>query len=562
MSVARELVPLTAIYAIAFFFTRPYFMGDTASYAIAVLNQERGRFHSFPNNFWDFGHVLWRPLGWIVHQGFTRYFLYTTPGEELLSICAGLIAVSAAAGLVSVLLLHSLAGRFVKGIARWLISLLFLSFYAFLNYVHSGSAYVPGLMCTMLGLWLLVRAVERGKPRPLDAILSGAALAASVLLWFPYVLTLPAVFVLALLWPRLTGLAAARSWRAQLPLLLGSAATAGLLVLAGYTAVLVHMHFYSPAGVKAWIAHSRHGAVPTKRLLRFGSGLPRSFLFMGDDTLAFKRFLFKDPYAPTSLLQLIGASLWKVFLFYVFAAALAWALLKSSLGRTFAIALAAAAVPVFVFAVFLFEPGSPERYLQLYPFLALAIACSIAGVGKMRPAHFVIGAFAIIAIATNQLSLSRGRSEARFAKAAERARALKGKVSEDGLVVVVTQHDDLFDFSMTDVFHPANRGTVFPFYDVVPFGSVDLPRWKSEFARQSLSPLENGEAVWISKRLLVDRPRPEWNWTEGDDPRVSWKDLPAFFRQLEQAESIGGEDGFFKLAPSAANRTLLRQQLG
>ncbi len=66
-----------------------------------------------------------------------------------------------------------------------------------------------------------------------------------------------------------------------------------------------------------------------------------------------------------------------------------------------------------------------------------------------------------------------------------------------------------------------------------------------------------GGDVWFSKRLLSERPRAEWNWVEGDDRRVAWVDLPAFFSQFEMGESVGGDNGFVLLQPTQRNRDYL-----
>ena len=65
-----------------------------------------------------------------------------------------------------------------------------------------------------------------------------------------------------------------------------------------------------------------------------------------------------------------------------------------------------------------------------------------------------------------------------------------------------------------------------------------------------------GGEVWVSKRLWSVNPLPDWDWVEGDDGRVSWKDIPEFFRPLQIAEELGGSDGFFRLtrADSSVSR--------
>ena len=62
--------------------------------------------------------------------------------------------------------------------------------------------------------------------------------------------------------------------------------------------------------------------------------------------------------------------------------------------------------------------------------------------------------------------------------------------------------------------------------------------------------------MWIRKRVLAARPRPEWNWVEGADPRLSWAGIHTFFSRLDVGQSIGDDDGFALLLSSPNNRAL------
>jgi hypothetical protein len=46
---------------------------------------------------------------------------------------------------------------------------------------------------------------------------------------------------------------------------------------------------------------------------------------------------------------------------------------------------------------------------------------------------------------------------------------------------------------------------------------------------------------------------------EGDDKRISWADIPAFFRKLDLLPPVGGADGFAEVAPSEQNRKLFAE---
>ncbi len=101
---------------------------------------------------------------------------------------------------------------------------------------------------------------------------------------------------------------------------------------------------------------------------------------------------------------------------------------------------------------------------------------------------------------------------------------------------------------MSFPFDPAVRRASLPVYDVVQVSNERSHTWKREFAQKALHSLGQGQAVWVSKRMLAARPEPAWGWTEGDDPNGSWKELRPFFSGLSYWADVGGSDGFLELA--------------
>ncbi len=77
-------------------------------------------------------------------------------------------------------------------------------------------------------------------------------------------------------------------------------------------------------------------------------------------------------------------------------------------------------------------------------------------------------------------------------------------------------------------------------------------------SKTMLAAWRRGGRVWISRRLMQPKPSPAW-WIEGDDSRVRWADVFAFYGSLEYANPAGGEDGFLELQPSPSNETRLQQ---
>jgi hypothetical protein len=125
---------------------------------------------------------------------------------------------------------------------------------------------------------------------------------------------------------------------------------------------------------------------------------------------------------------------------------------------------------------------------------------------------------------------------------------------------VATTHlqDELNSFTRDFLFNPINRNGNLRYSPVIAMNATDGDRWRSNFASVVNEVWSRGGDMWVSKRLITERPRPEWAWVEGDDPRISWNDLYKFFSQFEFNQSAGGEDGFLLLEPTERNSHILK----
>ena len=169
--------------------TGGHFHGDSIDYVADILRGDRAA-------MWEFGHLLWRPLGWLVGQATVPLLtaLFGTDAREGLILT--LYAINWLSGLGCVLLLRALVGRLgPTGWSAALVTIAFLISHAFLNFAHTGSAYVPGLFCLLLGAVLSTRPAASGW----TALFAGIAFAGAVCLWFLYILALPAALLLPLI---------------------------------------------------------------------------------------------------------------------------------------------------------------------------------------------------------------------------------------------------------------------------------------------------------------------------------------------------------------------------
>lgn len=278
----------------------------------------------------------------------------------------------------------------------------------------------------------------------------------------------------------------------------------GALICAEAYVPVMAAQVHSVAEAREWAARNRYGIEPNRGYVRMLAGITRSFLYLGQDTVAWKRLLFRASGNRASVAEAAASGLWKVAIVYLVLAWLALRLLRRHRTLLWCLTVNAARVPFF--APFLFDPGPPERYYPLFPLLFLGFACVIA----------------------------------------EPERSRMGRGVPVGLFVNARPFD------------PASR-VRYQLVSAIPLGTVRMNTWKADLANLAFDSWRRGGHIRISLRVLAASPRPEWGWVEGDDQRISWHGVGAFFGKLDLLPPAGGADGFAELAPSEQNRKLLRE---
>ena len=541
-SVGIYLIPV-AVYLVATLLSDAYFMGDTPGYTTSILAYEHGGSFNWDNAFWEFGHLLWRPLGHLAFHLFSPITTRVVGGDERLQLTLSLMFLSWLSGLFSVVFLRRLLGQFVES---WIANVIVVGACfsnAFLNYAQTGCSYVTGLLLLIVGLTLLVETRAQDRLVYKQLIAGAACLAGSVCMWFPFVLVLPAALV--------TPVVLGRSFRMGVPATLRATLFTAILLGLAYIAVLVHLRIFTLEALRTWMLAAGHGYNQTG-IPRMVFGLARSFVNMGDDGILFKRYLLHDPYSPVTLIQLVRFSLWKLLAFYLALGTVGIVTLCSDKGRRVIAIVLVAALPILYFALFVFEGGMPERYLPLWPFLFLLFAISM-GSFSLRIVRYVVIAFVGVMIISNFGAMSKWTLQRKQELIKPRISELYGRLKPNSLIAATHLQDELTSFYYNYPFNPLNRHGDVTVYNVLEPGAARILTWREDFAAKVGVTWRNDGDLWISKRFFASRPRPEWNWTEGDDRRVSWPMLPAFFSQFEVADSLGGEDGFVLLARTPAN---------
>jgi hypothetical protein len=537
---ARDRAVLGCAYVLLVALTVPFFMGDTVGYAGAILERR----------FTDFGHFGWYLLGYVVSEALMPLTRLVVGPDLRLNITFTLVVINIATGLVSVLLMYSLVYRLTRvRAAAYLSTAAMMLSQAFLNFTQSGCSYTAAMACLLLGMWLLVRDEQPAAPER-TALAAGVALFASVALWFTFVFAVPA----ALLGPALLYGVNAR----RLKLAVSTGVVLALLVLITFGIGGYAIGIRSLDGVKAWINEAAHGVRGMQGVPRMIFGLARSFIDTGSDGPLAKAYLAGDPYNPVSLADLVRTSLWKVGLLYGFIGAMLLWLLRTRDGRRALSLLAITAVPVLAFGA-LWQGNAIERYVPMFPtfFAALGVALAIQ---QSRTTVLYLGAaFVALLAIVNLAAMAKPVQDARERAVSNRIRDLEPLLQPGSVVATVTQMDEVWAFAGTFPFNPINASRRLGAYHIIEPGTNQALQWRELFARAALNAWNQGADVWISRRVLADRPLRSWKWVEGDDPVVSWKDVPQYFSQFDIDRTVGGQDGFLRVARTDKNTACLTQ---
>ena len=424
----------------------------------------------------------------------------------------------------------------------------FIFSHGFLNFAQGASSYIAGLAFVIVALYLLLK--DKDGPPPLAAIGAGLACTGAVTLWALYILVIPGVILapLVLFGP-------GRTVKASI---LRASASFVVATAIAYVVVMAAAGVNTPSEVLEFIAASSHG-IHTSGLARMVFGFPRSFIHMGNDGILFKRFLLNDPFNPVTAVDLVRLSLWKLALFYLaFGATLIGLLVARS--RRMLVWLSIAALPLLLFAI-KFDGGAIERYIPIYPAIFIALAWVLSDRRLPRLLKIVPVLFFGFAVLVNSIVMARVVLDRQKQTTEARISAVIPQLRPTSWVVTSHLQDDLVNFQISFPFEPVNRHNSYHVYPLLVLNSDQAGRWREEFAARMLEAWNRGGDAWISTRLFSPKPEAAWNWVEGDDPRVRWEHLHAFFTQFETGPVAGGADGFVRLENTERNRNLLTTTL-
>ncbi|HEX5735904.1 MAG TPA: hypothetical protein VF131_23965, partial [Blastocatellia bacterium] len=376
-------------YILATMFTDAFNLADSVGYAGSVVN----------SRLLEFGHLLWRPLGWVLLKVFGPVTTLFVGPDPLANANLILIALNWVAGLSSVVLMFKLVMIVSK--RRWVANIVAIGLtfsQGFLNYAQSGTAYVPGLALLLLGLYIMVKGAERPERAWRTALFAGLALAGAAGMWLQYVWSIPAALAAPLF---LYGFN-----KQQFRLVFQGCVAFGLIMILTFAAAGAAGGIYTISGFKDWVVSTSGYLTGLNGMPRVIFGLARSMINMGNDGPLFKAYLVHDPFNPVSIFDLLSVSLWKLALFYLFLGAILFNLLRSSQGRRIFGLFALNAIPVVAFALF-WDGSAVERYLLIYPLIFMALAYSLSSTRSVRLLNYAALAFVAVAAVSNIAAMAK-----------------------------------------------------------------------------------------------------------------------------------------------------------
>jgi hypothetical protein len=490
-------------------------------------------------------------LGWLLLQ-VSAPFLVAATGDLKLAATLVLTGINWLAGLGTVLLLTAILRRFCPQARVVNFTIIVFSFsHGFLNFAQTGPPYITSLLAMVFSLYVLLRKDEGQLLSIADGIIAAIGITLMIGFWLPFIVVVPAIVAARLF------LSKARIEDAKI--LIGSAALAGVLVISIYLVIAIWpLEFRKVGDFLEWQRETTGKTVQDKGLARTAFGLPRSFIYMGTDGMILKRYLLRDPYNPVTISDLLRLSLWKIALFYLCLASLTMSLLRSPRGRHLLILLLITAAPVVGVAIY-WQGGDIERYLPLYPILFIATAFMLSDERSKLIFKCCAVLFFVCAAATNLHALSLQKQNQRQETIVARIADLVPNLKPASQLFVIDYQDELYAFSRDFPFNPMNVSRKLAVSSLVEVGAKDVAHWRQGFASRARTVWGEGGDVWITQRLLQQRPLSEWNWVEGDDQRLSWADLHNFVSQLEIAGSLSSSDSFVRVLPSARTQFILDQ---
>ena len=477
-----------AAFIAYYFSTSAAYIADTVRYSNDTVGHALGR----NSQFWEFGHLLWRPWAYVGYLLFAPRYAQWFGDTPVQAVARFLIQTNFVCSFIVLVLLFLSLRKAVSLSVAVIVMCAVSCSTAFIDYSHSGAPYLTALLFSTLAFYWLIQAAESPANGNRFALGGGVAFGIACALWMPYAFTGLGMLAIVGFWPSNQSNGGKRFRHRLLWVFLGSlAASALVLFLSGAVAKGI-TNFGQFA---KWIREADNELQQSSNAIRAITGLPRSLWNLGTDTVYLKRFVFSDPFNPVKIYQMWAFRLAiKLATFYLGMAATLWVLWKER--RPVLVMLLAAGVPLLLFAIFLFEPSATERFIPVFAFAFLGFAVVISTARSHLLAFACVAALLGSMAIYNLAESWRPLANARVLNATRRIEALNASVKPGALVFVVTFNDDLYRLPLQN---PLEKRLVLSRFRIVDAVFVSLERtpfWKNDFAQRTLEQWASHQEVW------------------------------------------------------------------
>jgi hypothetical protein len=286
-----------AAFIAYYFSTSAGYIADTLRYSNDAVGHALGR----NSQFWEFGHLLWRPWAYIGYSLLAPRYAQWFGDTPVQAVARFLIQTNFICSFMALALLFFV----VRKVARVSITVVVICAVAcstaFIDYSHSGAPYLPALLFSTLALYWLMQAAESPPNGTRLALGAGIAFGTACALWMPYAFTGLGMLAILEFWPSSQS-NGGKQFRHRL-----------LGAFVGSLAALVLVLFLSGAAAKGvanfsqfakWMRDADNELRQSANAMRAMTGLPRSLWNLGTDTVYLKRWVFSDPFNPVKIYQM------------------------------------------------------------------------------------------------------------------------------------------------------------------------------------------------------------------------------------------------------------------
>lgn len=533
------IIPIS-IFVVLCFFTEGRYWADSHYYVEDVLNSLQGK----QVVLLESSHLLWRPMFVVV--SYVLHFLFGVT-YSYQNIVLAMYFTCLISGVICVYLVYCIAKKVFQATSVTLpvfASSMFACSVTFLNYSQTATSYVFALSLFLLSV-LISYPVDDRSVSWISMFFIALSLSISAAMWLPFIVCIPIVATMPMMVRGFSG----KDFKFFV--LIGVLCSSLLVVLFVGASYLNGCRDID--SVLRWFVSGGSGK-GHPGILKAVFGIVNSFVEMGDFGKVVKKIIIDGVFTKRSMLEVLSWQMLVFALFYVvlFGAIFVIYFSKSKKVSVFLL------ISVIIFnlpVAIMFDAGSSERYLVIAPFFFLCVTDVLFSDNKRFAYSFmrcVIFLFLATCFYSSMQTLNAKQLHKEELLTLERLRDVSRYINKNDTIFVANYADPVFDIAKGMMTSPYRIYSNLP---VSPITGVAIPKgasFKNILKIKIDKALLKGGNIYVSKRLLSDKPKQGWGWVDGDSISGSWSDVASIFKQYDYCSDTI-DDGFYFLKNSSSS---------